>query len=52
MKYGETALIRASRNGHLDAVNRLLDCKQIDVHVQNKVSGILIVLVYIHIYHL
>ena len=44
MKYGETALIWASTIGHLDAVNRLLDCKYIDIHVQNKVSGILIVL--------
>ena len=32
--------MEASRNGHLDVVNRLLDCKQIDVNVQNSVSGI------------
>ena len=33
------ALILASLNGHLDVVNRLLDCKEIDVNVQNKVGG-------------
>ena len=32
-------MITASRDGHLDVVNRLLDCKQIDVNVQNQVSG-------------
>ena len=30
----------ATRGGHLDVVNRLLDCKQIDVNVRSKVSGI------------
>ena len=28
-----------SRDGHLNVVNRLLDCKEIDVNVQNVVSG-------------
>ena len=37
----------ASEKGHLDVVNRLLDCKQIDIHVQNHVSEILILLLYI-----
>ena len=32
----------ASQNEQLDVVNRLLDCKQIDVNVQNEVSGVLI----------
>ena len=30
--------MRASANGHLDVVNRLLDCKEIEVNVQDKVS--------------
>ena len=29
----------ASAEGHLDVVNRLLDCKEIEVNVQTKVSG-------------
>ena len=29
----------ALQNGHLDVVNRLLDRKEIDINVQNKVSG-------------
>ena len=40
MQDGKTALILATQEGHLDVVNRLLDCKQIDVDVQSKVSGI------------
>ena len=28
----------ASQNGHLDVVNRLLDCKHIDVNLQANVS--------------
>ena len=40
MQDGWTALMLASSNGHLDVVNRLLDCKQIDVNVQDKVSEI------------
>ena len=35
-----TALGRASLNGHLDVVNRLLACEEIDVNVQDKASGI------------
>jgi len=30
----------ASRTGHLSVVNRLLDCKEVDVNVQGQVSGI------------
>ena len=30
----------ASRKGHLDVVNRLLYCKEIDANVQTVVSGI------------
>ena len=37
--FPQTALVYASGNGNLDVVNRLLDCKQIDVNVQDKVSG-------------
>ena len=33
---GWTALMWACRNGHLDVVNRLLDCKEIDVNLQNE----------------
>ncbi len=29
-----------SYQGHSDVVNRLLECKQIDVNLQDKVSGI------------
>ena len=29
----------ASQNGNLDVVNRLLDCKEIDVNGQREVSG-------------
>ena len=32
--------MHASANGHLSMVNRLLDCKEIDVNFHNKVSGI------------
>ena len=35
-KYGDTALMMASRNGHLNVVNRLLDHKEIDVNLQDK----------------
>ena len=35
----------ASQNAHLDVVNQLLDCKEIDVHVRtNKVSGNVLIL--------
>ena len=37
MQNGDTTLILASGNGHLDVVNRLLDCKEIDVNVQTTV---------------
>ena len=37
-----TALTWASMHRHLDVVNRLLSCKQIDINVQNKVSEMLI----------
>jgi len=40
MQIGETALICASDLGHLHVVNRLLDCKEIDVNAQDRVSGI------------
>ena len=40
MQDGYSALIKASEYGHLDVVNRLLDCKEIDVNLQTKVSGI------------
>ena len=33
-QFGSTALMQASRMGHLDVVNRLLDCKDIDVNLQ------------------
>ena len=33
---GDTALIAASKNGNLDVVNRLLDCKEIDVNLQKE----------------
>ena len=39
MQGGRTALIRALANGQLDVVNRLLDCKEIDVNVQERVCG-------------
>ena len=32
----QTALIWASIRGHLDVFNRLLDCKEIDVNLQDK----------------
>ena len=35
-KYGKTALTKASERGQLEVVNRLLNCKEIDVNVQNK----------------
>ena len=36
-----TALIRAIGSGHMGGVvNRLLDCKEINVNVQSKVSRI------------
>ena len=34
MQNGETALMQASGMGRLDVVNRLLDCKDIDVNLQ------------------
>ena len=37
MKNGVTALMFASMDGHLDVVNQLLDCKEIDVNVPGKV---------------
>ena len=40
MQDGWTALLEASRNGHSDVVNRLLECKQIDVNLQAKVSRV------------
>ena len=39
MQDGETALLRALGEGHLDVVNRLLDCKEIEVNLQDNVSG-------------
>lgn len=42
LQSGKTALIQASWTGHLDVVNRLLDCKEIDIHVKDTVSRILI----------
>ena len=38
-EYTIHALRQASWRGHLDVVNRLLDCKDIDVNLQDKVSG-------------
>ena len=32
----QTTLNWASYNGQLDVVNRLLDCKEIDINFQNK----------------
>ena len=29
----------ASQKGHLDVVNRLLDCKEIEVNAKTRVSG-------------
>ena len=37
--YTDTALIEASLFRHMDVVKRLLDCKQIDVNMQTRVSG-------------
>ena len=31
--------MNASWDGRLDVANRLLDCKQIDINVQSKVSA-------------
>ena len=31
--------MEASYDGRMNVVNRLLDCKEIDVHVQGKVGG-------------
>ena len=35
-----TALMKASQFGHLDVVNRLLNCKEIYVNLQSKVKWI------------
>ena len=35
MQFRKTALILASEKGHLGLVNRLLDCKEIDVNLQD-----------------
>ncbi len=37
-KIGNTALIQAAMYGYSGIVNRLLDCKQIDVNVKNRVG--------------
>ena len=42
-KDGYTALICAADNGHLDMVNRLLDCKDIDVNLQTLVPKLEII---------
>ena len=42
MQEGFTALMLASQNGHSNVVNRLLECKQIDVNLQAKVSRMLV----------
>ena len=35
-EYYSTHLMRASKNGHLDIVNRLLKCEEINVNLQDK----------------
>ena len=36
---GSFALIEASASGHVDVVNRLLECKEVEVNLQDQVNG-------------
>ena len=49
--YGCTALICASSKGHLDVVNRLLNCKEIKVNAQTK-NGMTALMIASHHGHL